>query len=110
MIIQGSEYPLEFEIQTENGETLDNSLVDEIEFCVGDLRKLYKRNKEDSEVKYDQENRVYLFPLLEQETYDMTETIMYQFRVKFTSGKIYPSQPVAIGIVKSMTASKPFEE
>ena len=106
MIIQGTALSLPISISDEAGNLLDITLVEQVEFCVGNLRKLYKSTG-DGEVTYDSETKSFNFPLTEAETLDMSTTIQYQFRVKFAgSNLILASVPESIEVITSMGAVK----
>lgn len=108
-IIQGIAYDLPICIRDNEGELLDVELVEQVEFCVGNLRKLYKSDGS-GVVTYDSETHTFNFPLTEAETLEMDTTIQYQFRVKFTSGVIRASVPESIQVITSMGAVQAMTE
>lgn len=80
-IMQGDQYSIPF-AGTENGEPLDTSNIEEIEFCVGDIRKCWPREVTRAE------NGDFLFPLTQQETFKMYRTQQTQVRVKYVDGSV----------------------
>lgn len=80
-IMQGDQYSIPF-TGTEDGEPLDTSNIEEIEFCIGDLRKCWP-----GAVTRD-ENGDFLFPLTQQETFKMYRTQQTQVRVKYVDGAV----------------------
>lgn len=87
IIMQGDQYAIPI-IGTQNGKPLDMDTVDEIEFVVGKLRKLYP-----GEVVLDEEGR-FLLPLTQQETFAVQRSSQHvQIRVKFKG-----DPPVVVGV------------
>ena len=85
-IMQGDQYAIVF-TGTQDGEPLDLSKIEMIEFIVGKLRKVYP-----GEVTTDTDGN-FLFPLTQEETFQFksaSQTV--QIRVKFTG-----AEPVVIG-------------
>lgn len=91
-IMQGDQYAIEFR-GTQDGEPIDLSKIELIEFVVGGLRKVYP-----GEVTVDEEG-LFLFPLSQEETFGFkTRLLSGQVRVKFTGS----AQPVVIGLQTGM--------
>ena len=87
-IMQGDQYAIAFR-GTQDGEALDLSRIELIEFVVGPLRKTYP-----GEVTADDDG-LFLFPLSQEETFAFkTSMLSGQVRVKFTGG----AKPVVIGL------------
>lgn len=87
IIMQGDQYAIPL-IGTQNGKPLDMDTIDEIEFVVGKLRKLYP-----GEVMLDEDGR-FLFPLTQQETFAVQRSSQHiQIRVKFKG-----DPPVVVGV------------
>lgn len=87
IIMQGDQYAIPI-IGKQNGKPLDMDTIDEIEFTVGKLRKLYP-----GEVVLDEEGR-FLFPLTQQETFAVQRSSQHvQIRVKFKG-----DPPVVVGV------------
>lgn len=87
-IMQGDQYAIPF-VGKLNGEPLDLTKIEQIEFVVGPLRKVYP-----GEVTTD-EDRTFLFPLTQEETFAFkTSMLSGQVRVKFTGA----TKPEVIGL------------
>lgn len=86
-IMQGDQYAIVF-TGTQDGEALDLSKIEMIEFIVGKLRKVYP-----GEVTTDTDGN-FLFPLTQEETFGFKGAAQpVQIRVKFTG----TLEPVIIG-------------
>lgn len=87
-IMQGDQYAIQFR-GTKDGKALDLSEIEEIEFVVGPLRKLYP-----GEVTVDDEG-LFLFPLTQEETFAFKSSMLSgQVRVKFVGS----AKPTVIGM------------
>lgn len=87
-IMQGDQYTLIF-TGTAEGQPLDMTQIDRIEFCVGRLRKCWPE-----EVGMDEAGN-FLFPLSQQETLGIAEEAQHvQIRVKFKGA----GTPTVIGV------------
>ena len=85
-IMQGDQYAIPF-VGKLNGEPLDLTKIEQIEFVVGPLRKVYP-----GEVTTDTDGS-FLFPLTQEETFQFKSASQaVQIRVKFTG-----AEPVVIG-------------
>lgn len=85
-IMQGDQYAIVF-TGTQDGEPLDLSKIEMIEFIVGKLRKIYP-----GEVATDTDGN-FLFPLTQEETFQFKSASQaVQIRVKFAG-----AEPVVIG-------------
>ena len=86
-IMQGDQYAIVF-TGTKDGEALDLSQIELIEFTVGKLRKTYP-----GEVTTDEDGN-FLFPLTQEETFQFKSAQQaVQIRVKFSG-----AEPVVIGV------------
>lgn len=86
-IMQGDQYAIPFS-GTQNSKPLDMTTVDEVEFMIGRMRKMYP-----GEVVLDEDGR-FLFPLTQQETFAVQRSSQHvQIRVKFKG-----SPPVVAGV------------
>ncbi len=86
-IMQGDQYAIVF-TGTQDGQPLDLSKIEMIEFIVGKLRKIYP-----GEVATDTDGN-FLFPLTQEETFGFKGAAQpVQIRVKFTG----TLEPVIIG-------------
>ncbi len=87
-IMQGDQYALVF-AGTENGEPLNTTEIEKIEFSVGTLRKCWPED-----VAQDEEGN-FLFPLTQEETFSVrTGLVHVQIRVKYAGG----GEPKVIGV------------
>lgn len=87
IIMQGDQYAIPI-IGKQNGKPLDMDTIDEVEFVIGKMRKLYP-----GEVVLD-EGGTFLFPLTQQETFAMQRSSQHvQIRVKFNG-----DPPVVVGV------------
>lgn len=101
IIMQGDSYYLSFNI-TVNNEEIDLSTINSIQFVVGDLIKYYN-NDDTGEVTYNDETKTFLFPLSQQETFNITGTVESQIRIKFTDNTIVGKYLGSINIQESLT-------
>ena len=76
-IMQGDAYSIPVEILADGGPA-DETLFDEVEIVIGRLRKTLSSG----EVTYDKDNKVFLFPVSQAETFSMKATMPAQARVK----------------------------
>ena len=79
-IKQGDAYYVPITV-TKDGEALDLSEVELVEFILGNLRKVYP-----GDVLYD--DGKFLFPVTQEETFVMQNSVAYDVRVKFNSGVV----------------------
>ncbi len=78
MIMQGDAYSIPVEILADDGPA-DETLFDEVEIVIGRLRKTMSSG----EITYDKDNKVFLFPVSQAETFAMAAATMgAQARVK----------------------------
>lgn len=82
---QGDQYSFIFKIE-QCEVPLDLEGVNLIEFTVGTLSKQWPTT-----VTYDEEQKVFLFPVTQQETFAMGDYEEYQVRIKYSSGNVYAS-------------------
>lgn len=88
IIMQGDQYDLTFDL-TVNNEELDIDTISKIQFKVGNILKTYEANDENSEVTYNTEDKLFYFPLTEDETFALDNSnVNVEIRVKFTDDKI----------------------
>lgn len=88
IIMQGDQYDLTFDL-TVNNEELDIETISKIQFKVGNLLKTYVANDENTEVTYNTEDKLFYFPLTEEETFALDNSnVNVEIRVKFTDDKI----------------------
>jgi len=88
IIMQGDQYDLTFSL-TVNNEELDIDTISKIQFKVGNLLKTYEANNENNEVTYNSEDKLFYFPLTEEETFALdNSSVDVEIRVKFTNNTI----------------------
>jgi len=85
-IMQGDQYNLVFDLTIDDSE-IDISIIDKIQFKVGDLLKSY--SQEGGEVTFDATQKLFYFPLSQEETFKFDNNSVYcEIRIKFKSGII----------------------
>lgn len=99
IIMQGDQYSITIDINF-NNEVLDINTVDSIQFQVGDLIKYYKSDGS-GQVSYDNENRYFVFPLTEEETFNFNGPTSTQIRIKGVDGSIIGQQGESINLIYS---------
>ena len=88
IIMQGDQCDLTFSLTVDN-EELDIDTITKIQFKVGNLFKTYIKDDNESEVTYNSEDKLFYFPLTEEETFALDNTnVNVEIRVKFTDDKI----------------------
>lgn len=97
LIMQGDQYYLPFKIKVD-GEYVDVTTVDTIEFVVGDLTKKYPE-----EVKYDDTYKIFKFYLSQEETFNMRGYPDVQIRLKDTEGYVYGKRYGRINVQYSLS-------
>lgn len=97
LIMQGDQYYLPFKIKVD-GEYVDVSTVDVIEFVVGNLVKKYP-----TEVTYDATNKIFKFYLSQEETLNMRGYPDVQVRLKDIDGYVYGKRYGRINIQYSLS-------
>lgn len=96
ILTQGSTYKLNVPL-TKDGTNIDIELVDIVEFMFQDIRKLYGSN---GDVTYDNENKVFVIPLSQDETFKLSgeSQIEYQARIKYKNGEV-KATPIQYGYI-----------
>lgn len=112
MMMQGDSYPIFFTIKC-NGEYLDISEVNRIQFTVGSLVKMYIKNpiisddpqveSETSEVTYDDENKKFSFPITQDESFAFESEQECQIRIKYEDSSIVGYKIGSINLQYSLT-------
>jgi len=94
-IKQGDQYLIPISI-TSDGEPLNIENVETVEIVIGNLTKKYP-----SQINYDDTENVFLFPVLQTETFGFKAgSTKLDVRVKFTNGNV-------VGLEKIQTISVP---
>ena len=101
--LQGNTYMLPVEVTNCAGEVITPDDVDKVQFVIGKLEKYYA---EDGVVQYDDDNKVFLIPLTEEETFAMKGTIKWQVRVLYPDGSIDGTEPTAENVYASITTTR----
>ena len=96
ILTQGSTYKLNVPL-TKDGTNIDIELVDIVEFMFQDIRKLYGS---DGDVTYDNNNKVFVIPLSQKETFELSQDtrISYQARIKYKTGEV-KATPIQYGYI-----------
>jgi hypothetical protein len=94
-MIQGDAYNIELNI-TNQGELLDVDQVDTVEVMLGGLRRVYPENIRYSDGKF-------LFPVTQEETFQLPSSCLMQVRVKFKSGDVIGSPFQKICVATSLS-------
>lgn len=94
---QGDQYNIIFKIEVcENPMNMEN--IELIEFTIGSISKNYPL-----EVEYDKENKTFLFPVTQEETFAFNGWENYQARIKYINGDVYGSPINRININKTLS-------
>lgn len=103
ILTQGSTYKLNVPL-TKDGTNIDIELVDIVEFMFQDVRKLYGY---DGDVTYDNDNKVFIIPLSQKETFQLNEEgrISYQARIKYKDGEV-KATPIQYGYISESLSKK----
>ena len=101
IIMQGDSYSITISIDF-NGKPIDISTVDAIQFVVGDLIKYYKSDGS-GEVSYDNDNKYFIFPISQQESFGFNGIVNTQIRVKGIDGSIKGKNGDPICLILSRT-------
>lgn len=100
-LLQGSSYYLEIKICE-----IDNSNIDNVEkghFVLGDLEKFFVAEEGvDSDVLWDSENECFKVFVSQAETFDLEQSIQWQFRAKFKNGQTDGTIPKTEYVYKSL--------
>lgn len=84
--LQGSSYELPIKITDCSGNVVDDSVVKEASFSIGEIVKSF--GKEDSDVRFDYEMQSWIVPLSEDDTFKLRESVEWQARFLFSDGKV----------------------
>lgn len=101
LIMQGDQYSITFGIDF-NDEPLDVSMVETVQFAIGNVVKLYKSDGS-GECSYDFDNKVFIFPVSQQETFLLNGIQNCQTRIKFTDNTIVGGKTSGIMFTFSST-------
>lgn len=95
-IMQGDQYPIEIAVLDDEKNPIDARLIEAVEVVLDGVRKLYP-----GEITYDSTNRVFDYPLTQEESFAMSDGSKdFQVRVKMDNrwiiGKELPTVVVRI--------------
>lgn len=99
-IKQGDSYYLPVDI-TLDGEALDISLVECVEFCLDNMRKTYP-----GKVVYDAQTETFRFPLTQRETFALKtgRAATLDVRVKFANGDVVGlPKPLSVEVARALS-------
>lgn len=85
-IMQGDSYPIYITL-TYNGDDLDLTEVEKIQFKIGDLVKYYNSDGT-GEVEFDENEGAFIFQVTQKDTLSFEGSQEYQARVKFVDSKV----------------------
>ena len=104
MVMQGDQYPISFSLKAD-GELLDITKVDRIQFTVGETSKLFITNDpSESEVVYEGEK--FYYPISEEESFKFEGPQEVQIRIKFIDGHIVGKKFGSIDLQYSNTEER----
>lgn len=94
---KGDQYNIVLKIE-QGGNALDLTHVELIEFVIANMTKIYPQD-----VKYDEETKQFLFPVSQQETFELPQKAEYQVRIKFDDNTVIgsPINSIIVGNVLS---------
>ncbi len=98
-IQKGSQFSIPFTL-TLNGTAVTTSNASDVRIKLGDILKTYS----DSELTYSAGD--WLYPLTEDDTWELGSEVQYQVSVKDLSGNIYPSEPARLMLADSIITEK----
>lgn len=98
-VMQGDQYNLVFDLKID-GEDVDLTVIEKIQFQVGNVLKEFMPNSESSEVEYDVDEKLFFFPLTETETFAFnTPSVLCSIRVYFVGGIIKGTRVGYVNVV-----------
>lgn len=95
-IMQGDQYNIPFEIADKTGTVILPEQVETVEIAVGKVKKTFP-----NEINYLEGK--FLYPVSQEETFDMTENVDIHIRVKFVSGDVVGTTINGINVVESIS-------
>ena len=106
--LQGNTYMLPVEITNCAGEVLTpDDDIQKVQIIIGGLEKYYS---EDGDVQYDDDNRCFVVPLTEEETFAMKGLVKWQVRVLYADGHIDGTEPTTENVYSSITTTRLTEQ
>ena len=101
IIMQGDQYSVTINVRL-NDEDIDIDTVDSIQFQLGDLVKYYHADGS-GQITYDNENKWFVFPFTEEESFNFNGPVSTQIRIKSIDGSIIGQQGETINLIYSNT-------
>lgn len=97
IVRKGDQYSITLKIEQGNN-NLDLTHVELIEFTIADLIKVWP-----TEVKYNEIDKEFYFPVTQEETFELPKKAEYQVRVKFDNNTVIgsPINSILVGNVLS---------
>lgn len=102
IILQGNTYLLPIRVGDCNDNVITADRVTKGQFIFGKYEKFYG---EEGEVQWSDELQAFLFPLTEQETFELNGVIKYQARLLLNDGSVSGSVPENYYVYESITKS-----
>ena len=102
IILQGNTYLLPIQVGDCNDNVITADRVAKGQFIFGKYEKFYG---EEGEVQWSDELQAFLFPLTEQETFELNGVIKYQARLLLNDGSVSGSVPENYYVYESITKS-----
>lgn len=94
---QGDQYSFILKMEV-GGNPLDLEGIELIEFTIGSLSKKWPL-----EVTYDQDKKVFYFPVTQEETFEFDQYEHYQARIKYIDGNVYGTPVNKININETLS-------
>ena len=100
IILQGNTYLLPIQVRDCNDNVITADKVTKGQFIFGKYEKFYG---EEGKVQWSEQLQAFLFPLTEQETFELTGVIKYQARLLLNDGSVSGSVPENYYVYESIT-------
>lgn len=99
-IMQGDAYNIPIEILLADGTVAEQSDFTDVEIAIGNnIKSLSKK-----EITYDEENKVFLFPLKQEDSFDFFAVVKKaQVRVKTPNGEVFGIQLDKAAVIESIS-------
>lgn len=102
IILQGNTYLLPIQVSDCNNNVVTADRVTKGQFIFGKYEKFYS---EEGEIRWSEQLQAFLFPLNEQETFELNGVIKYQARLFLNDGSVSGSVPENYYVYESITKS-----
>lgn len=94
---QGDQYSFILKMEV-NGNPMDLTNVELIEFTIGNLSKEFPK-----EVQYNEQRKEFYFPVTQEETFQFNTYEKYQARIKFINGEVYGTPVNGINVKETLS-------